>query len=199
MIKVENVSFGYLENQPILQNINFQIKEGEIIGIVGPSGYGKSTLAKIIAGVKKPDKGRVTVDGRAIKDNEFCPVQLIYQHPEKSLNPKWKMEKSLNECYEPDKATLKNFGIKEEWLSRWPIELSGGELQRFCLLRVLSPQVKYLVADEISTMLDAISQAQIWKILIKTVKERNLGLVIISHNKGMTEALCDKVIDITTL
>lgn len=75
-----------------------------------------------------------------------------------------------------------------------PAELSGGEMQRFCIARVLGPETKFLVCDEISTMLDAVTQAQIWQFILETAKERNLGLIVVTHNMALAEKVCDRII-----
>ncbi|MCG8484184.1 MAG: ABC transporter ATP-binding protein, partial [Clostridia bacterium] len=79
------------------------------------------------------------------------------------------------------------------WLKRWPIELSGGELQRFCIVRALNPQTKYIIADEITTMLDAITQAKIWHELLKICRARSLGVIVVSHEKSLLNRLCDRI------
>ena len=173
-----------------------KIDSSEVVGIVAPSGFGKSTLAKILAGYIKPDKGKVSLEGVHRKKGDFNPVQLIFQHPEKSVNPKWKMKKILNEAYEPSEEMIEAMGIKKEWLNRWPSELSGGELQRFCVLRALSPKTKFLIADEMTTMLDAITQAQIWQVVIKYCKDNNIGLIVISHDKDLVNRICDRIINL---
>lgn len=200
LLEAKNISFRYTEKSPlILEDVSFKVSEGERIGIVGPSGYGKSTLAKILAGYEKPTSGEVTLDGAPLPMKGYCPVQMIYQHPELSVNPRWKMAKTLNECWTPDKELLKKMGIEEAWLKRWPSELSGGELQRFCIARSLSPETKFLICDEISTMLDVITQAQIWNILLDTAKERNMGMVIITHNLALAERVCTKIVKVKEL
>ena len=121
---------------------------------------------------------------------------MIYQHPEQTFNPRWKMKKSLNECWEPDRKLLEAIGIEPEWMERWPAELSGGELQRFCIARVLSPETKLLICDEISTMLDVITQAQIWELILDIAEERQLGLVVVTHNMALAEKVCDNIISL---
>ncbi len=196
-LKIENISFAYdNKNELILSNVNLNIKSNEIVGLVGPSGIGKSTLAKIIAGYITQKEGNILLNGKPLKySNEGSPIQLIYQHPEKAVNPKWKMKKILNEWYEPDEKSIEAFGIEKDWMNRWPAELSGGELQRFCILRALSPEVKFLIADEISTMLDAITQAQIWEMLLKAAKERNIGILVVSHNDRLLEKICTRTVE----
>jgi len=105
--------------------------------------------------------------------------------------------KILNEYWKPDESFRKMMGIKEDWLSRKPNELSGGELQRFCIARVLGLQTKLLIADEISTMLDAITQAQIWAILLEHIKRENLGCVVVTHNVALAERICTRQIDLS--
>lgn len=196
-LKIENISFRYNDKSPwILKDINMKIESGERVGIIAPSGYGKSTLAKIIAGYENPTCGKILIDGKEINKNGFCPVQMIHQHPELSVNPRWKMEKILNECWNPDDKMLEKLGIEKEWLKRWPAELSGGELQRFCIARVLSPNTKFLICDEITTMLDVISQAQIWKALIEIADEKDYGMLIITHNMHLAERICTRIIDL---
>lgn len=124
---------------------------------------------------------------------------MIYQHPEVAINPRWKMEKILNEGWNPGKELLDEIGIEESWLNRWPSELSGGELQRFCIARALSPMTKFLICDEISTMLDVITQAQIWNLLLKISNKNNLGMLIVTHNIELAKRVSDKIINIKEL
>lgn len=196
LLKAENINFKYGGDKYILNNINLSVNSGEIVGIVAPSGFGKTTLAKILAGYIKPEKGVVSLEGYKNRKNAYNPIQLIFQHPEKSVNPKWKMKKILNESYEPTDEMIKAMGIKKEWLNRWPSELSGGELQRFCVLRALSPETKFLIADEMTTMLDAITQAQIWQVVIDYCKNKGIGLIVISHDRDLIGRVCDRVIDL---
>ena len=196
LLKAENINFKYRGDKYILNDINLSVSNNEVVGIVAKSGFGKTTLAKILAGYIKPDKGTVTLEGFNKRKNAFNPVQLIFQHPEKSVNPKWKMKKILNEAYEPSEKMIEAMGIKKEWMNRWPSELSGGELQRFCVLRALSPNTKFLIADEMTTMLDAITQAQIWQVVTKYCKENKIGLIVISHDKHLIKRICDRVINL---
>ncbi len=143
---------------------------------MGDSGSGKSTLCKIMAGYISHYSGEVTLDGKPIPNKDFYPIQLIFQHSEKTMNPKWKMEKVLNESWTPPQDLKDTFGLKQHWLTCWPNELSGGELQRFSILRALNPKTRFIIADEISTMLDAVTQVQIWEALINHCKANNIGI-----------------------
>ena len=200
LLEVKNVSYRYNKSSPwILEDVSFTIDSKERVALVGPSGYGKSTLAKIISGYIKPEKGEVLWDGKALPQNIYCPIQMIYQHPEKSVNPRWKMAKILNEAWEIDNNILQEMGIEKSWFNRWPNELSGGELQRFCIARVLGPETKFLVCDEISTMLDVITQAQIWNFLLKISQENELGMLVVTHNIELANRVCDRIIELPKL
>ncbi|AMK15644.1 ABC transporter ATP-binding protein [Methanobrevibacter olleyae] len=190
----KNISFKYSsQSKQILKDVNITIDNKKILGLFGDSGSGKSSLCKILAGHIKRYEGEVKCGGNKIP-NAFDPVQLIYQHPEKVMNPKWKMHEVLGESWDVPDDLLEDFGIQKSWLNRWPAELSGGELQRFSVLRALNPKTKFLIADEMTTMLDAITQVQIFDSVLKIVKERNMGLLVVSHDKDLMDIICDEVV-----
>lgn len=193
-LEAKNISFSYLDKKPVLSDIDFTVETGEIVGLTAPSGYGKSTLGKILAGYLKPDKGTVLLDGQSVDDKAFHPVQLIFQHPEKAVNPRWKMKKILTEAWVPPEEMIRKMGIEQGWMNRWPAELSGGELQRFCVLRALSPQTKFLIADEMTTMLDMITQAQIWRVVTEYAARKEMGIVVISHDTYLLKRLCSRIV-----
>lgn len=196
-LEAKNLCFRYSEKSPwILNDISLIVSAGERVGIVGPSGCGKSTLAKILSGYERPNSGELFYNGKPLPDKGYCPVQMIYQHPELSVNPRWKMAKILNEAWNPDEKILEKMGIEKAWLTRWPSELSGGELQRFCIARALSPQTKILVCDEITTMLDVITQAQVWNVLIDIAEERKMGMVVITHNIELANRVCTRIVEV---
>lgn len=196
VLEVKNVSFRYGNSPWILKDVSMEVEQGERVVILGPSGYGKSTLAKIIAGYLEPLSGKVLWNNHDLPQNCFCPIQLIYQHPEKALNPRWKMKKSLFEAGEPSEEVLSQVGIKEKWYDRWPNELSGGELQRFCVARVLKPETRLLIADEMTTMLDALNQAHIWNFILEYAEKHGMSIIAITHNKFLAEKLATRIISI---
>lgn len=199
ILEIKNVSFRYGDGPLILKNISFSVEKGERVAIFGPSGYGKSTLAKIIAGYLQPNEGEVLWEGKPLQQEGFCPIQLVYQHPEKALNPRWKMQKSLEEAGKPSEEILKAIGIQEKWYERWPNELSGGELQRFCIARILKPETRLLIADEMTTMLDALNQAHIWNFILEYAEKHDMILIAITHNKFLAEKIATRVIKIPEL
>ncbi len=195
----ENISFSYGKKNKILSNVNFKINSGEIVGIKGPSGQGKTTFAKILAGYIKPDSGLVKLGGKSIETKTYNPVQLIYQHPEKAVNPRWRLNKTLTESFPINQGVLDELNIKNEWIERYPHELSGGELQRLCIARVLHKDTKFLIADEMTSMLDAITQAKVWEFILKYVEKYNMGLIIISHENTLLSRLCTRIIDMSNM
>lgn len=194
LLKGENISFGYKRDNWILNDVNISLKSGEVLGLIGDSGSGKSTLCKILSGYENNYQGNLSIDGKEIRKKGYHPVQLVFQHPEKAVNPKWKMKDILNEGHDVPQDILDSFGIKQGWLNRWPNELSGGELQRFALARALSPKTKFLIADEITTMVDAITQAQIWNTVLDIAEKQNIGVLVVSHEKKLIEQLCHDTI-----
>ena len=191
-LKATNISFQYPSSKEyILKDIDISLDNTKITGLVGDSGSGKSTLCKILSGYVTNYEGSVTFDGNPLPKKGFKPVQLIYQHPEKVMNPKWKMEQVLKESWDVSDDLLNEFGIQKSWLTRFPQELSGGELQRFSVLRSLNPNTKFLIADEMTTMLDAITQVQILDSVLKIVKQRNMGFLLVSHDMDLVDTICD--------
>lgn len=196
-LEAKNVSFRYNERSPwILEDVTVMVEEGERVGLIGPSGYGKSTLLRLMGGYLKPASGEILLDGKPLEKRGVSPVQLIYQHPEKAINPRWKMKKVLEESGMFREEVMDALGIEKDWLGRYPRELSGGELQRFCVARSLFQGTRFLLADEMSTMLDVITQAQIWNLMVKEVQERNIGLLMVTHNKALAKQVCTRCIDL---
>ena len=194
-LKATNISFKYPSaKEYLLKDVNLELDNNKIMGLIGDSGSGKSTLCKILSGYVTNYEGSVTFDGNPLPKKGFKPVQLIYQHPEKVMNPKWKMEQVLKESWEVPDDLLNEFGIQKSWLTRFPQELSGGELQRFSVLRSLNPNTKFLIADEMTTMLDAITQVQILDSVLKIVKQRNMGFLLVSHDMDLVDTICDDTI-----
>ncbi len=198
MLKAEAISFRY-ENTPwLFENLTITLHPGEIVGMPGPSGQGKSTLARILAGYLSPHKGQVTLDGTPLTTTGFCPAQLLFQHPETALNPRWKLGDSVTEAHTPDSATLSSLNIEHHWLERFPHELSGGELQRLALARAMSPETRYLIADEMTAMLDPNTQAMVWDAVLAWAKSNDVGILAISHDRHLLQRVTDRIDDTFT-
>lgn len=195
-LKAEGISFRYEKGgRQILTDCSIEVSSGERLGLMARSGFGKTTLCKILAGYEKPEKGSVTLDGVPLESfGGMCPVQMIFQHPEQSVNPRWKMREVLREGGITLGEMTERLGIREEWLSRYPEELSGGELQRFCIARALGEKTRFLLADEITAMLDLVSQKEIWLFLLEELERRDIGLIAVSHSEKLLEEVCCRVV-----
>ncbi|MCI9129255.1 MAG: ATP-binding cassette domain-containing protein [Eggerthellaceae bacterium] len=190
MLSLRDISFRYGKTGPLVfDGFSLDVHPGDRLHLDAPSGFGKTTLCKIMAGYEVPISGSVTVDGKPLPRKGKCPVQLIGQHPERMLDPRCRMQVSLTEAGEIDEALLCRLGIQSAWLTRFPHELSGGELQRICIARALMANPAYLIADEISTMLDAVTQAQIWDVILTEADARGLGLVLTTHSPSLASHL----------
>ena len=156
-LEARDISFKYGKGtRQILDHVNLTVEPGESVGIMAPSGYGKTTLCKILAGYERPDSGEVLVDGIPVLElRGYCPVQMVWQHPELSVNPKRRLSTVLEEgdwTFEnpSERARIEaGLGIRDDWKDRFPVEVSGGELQRFCIARALGRRTELLIADEV--------------------------------------------------
>lgn len=201
-LEAKNISFRYLsEGRQILSQVDFTVESGQRVGLAAPSGFGKTTFCKILAGYEKPDFGQILLDGKPLSEfSGYCPVQMIWQHPELSVNPRRRLKTVLDEGDWPvpddgSKARIAGgLGIEDEWMDRFPVEVSGGELQRFCIARALGQGTKILLADEITTMLDLITQGQIWSFLLEEIKRRGISLVAVSHSEDLLEKICENIV-----
>ena len=199
-LEARHVFFRYEKRQPwILEDCSLEISKGECAALFAPSGYGKTTLSLLLAGYLKPERGQILLDGHSLPQKGLCPVQLIHQHPEKAINPRWRLRQVLEESGALKADMLEAFGIERAWLDRFPRELSGGELQRFCVARALLSGADYLICDEISTMLDVITQAQIWRVILDQAAARHMGILAVTHNRNLAKRIAGRVIDLAEL
>ena len=196
LLEARGVSFSYKKDVSVLEDIDFDIREGEIVGLYGPSGRGKSTLGYLLSGRIQPKKGEIRWDGKVLPRRGYHPVQLVYQHPERAVNPRWQLGKTLEESWNPPEHLRDALGIEDAWMKRWPNELSGGELQRFCIARALNPQTRILICDEITTMLDVITQAQVWHVIVDHARAHGMGVIAITHNLELANRICDRIVEI---
>ena len=193
----KNLTFQYDKGErKILNHLHIVLESGERLGMAAPSGFGKTTCCKILSGYEQPDEGEVLLDGRPLSAYKgYCPVQMIWQHPELAVNPKLRMKEILKEGDRLEGRIIRELGIEEGWMRRYPGELSGGELQRFCIARALGEGTKFLLADEITAMLDLITQSQIWNFLLKETSDRGIGLLVVSHSEELLKRLATRRVE----
>ena len=199
MLEAKDLSYRYGEDSPVLCNVSLRVADGERLALLGPSGRGKSTLALLLAGYLPPQKGTITLDGARLPKDCYNPVQLIYQHPEKAMDPRWKVGDTLREAWDVPEELLTAIGAEPDWLTRWPHELSGGQLQRLSILRALSPKTRVLIADEITASLDPITQAQIWSVILREIEKNRTMLIAITHNEALAQRICTRMVHIEDL
>ncbi|MBP2132196.1 peptide/nickel transport system ATP-binding protein [Methanomicrobium sp. W14] len=217
MLKGENLSKVYSSGiiSPVekkaVDNVSIEAGEGETVAIVGESGCGKTTLAKMLMGQIKPTCGEVYFYGKnitAMKNKELrglrTAFQLIPQHPDDAADPRWTLGKSVaeplviagktapGEIKEKVDKRIAEVGLGSELKERYPHEVSGGELQRMVIARALTLDPKVIISDEATSMLDVSVQAQIMSVLKQTRERQGCALVIITHDLGLAKAVADR-------
>ena len=197
ILEAHNLTFYYRKRKknPIIDSFELTISPGERVGLKGSSGRGKTTLCRLLAGYERPKRGQVLLDGKPVSEYRgACPVQMVWQHPETVVDPLLKLKETMAEAGGIDKRLVEKLHIEREWMERYPSELSGGELQRFCLARALRPETKILLCDEITAMLDLVTQAQIWEFLLEESRRREMGMLVVSHSEALLEKVCTRII-----
>lgn len=211
MLIARGLSYRYSRRGPwVLRDHDLDLAPGRMLGLRGPSGCGKSTLAAVVSGLRTPLSGTVEVDGVPLGTGAGPrPVQLVLQQPERAMNPRWKILDVLAEALTGSRTEARTEAaarveaewdahhglVSPDWLDRFPHEISGGELQRVNLARALFTSPAYLVADEISSSLDAITQTVLWHRLDHEVHERGLGVLAVSHDGPLLAQVADEVAD----
>ncbi len=184
----------------ICRNLGFVWPAGHrVVGLAGPSGSGKTTLARLLAGHRTGQSGAVRVGRRVQPIPGANPVQLALQNPELSLDPRWTVRQILHNGGTPDPQVLAALGIRREWSDRRPSELSGGEMQRVAVGRLLLPTTQYLICDEVTASLDAIAQADFWEALLSATRQMECRVLVISHDVFLLERICSTVLNIDDL
>lgn len=195
-----DVAIGYPGRAPLASGLSLSVEPGERLALLAPSGFGKSTLCRVLSGFMAPMRGEVRADGLRIPEPGCRAVQQLWQHPEQAFDPRLRMRRSLAEAggLEGDRWDLlsERFGLSAAWLSRFPAELSGGELMRCCIVRALMVSPRYLIADEATAMLDAVTQAQLVRALIDTQEEEGMGMIFVSHSPSLVRRVATRSIDL---
>lgn len=191
-------------------NVFFEIPRGKTLAIVGSSGSGKSTVARCVARLEKPDAGEIWINGREIaqasaKDRMFLrpEMQLVFQDPTTSMNPRFSVVETIEEplllqrrgSQEARRTRvaelMKEVGLQPEWMNRRVTELSGGQKQRIAIARALALKPKLLILDEAFTGLDLSTQAQIANLLLELQAVHSLTYLLISHDLTLVSRMAD--------
>jgi len=196
-----------------LDGISFNVKKGEILSIVGESGCGKSTTAKLMLKIEEPTSGDILFEGKDITKLEGDElreyrkkVQIIFQDPYSSLNPRWKVgqiigeplilntDMSDKEIKERVLYLMDKVGMLPEWYERYPHQFSGGQRQRIGIARALALNPEVIVCDEPVSALDVSIQAQVLNLLLELQEEFNLTYIFISHDLSVVEHISDRIV-----
>jgi peptide/nickel transport system ATP-binding protein len=192
-----------------VDNVDLRIARGEVVGLVGESGCGKSTLGRMVAGLLPASSGSVALDGQpmhALDAAQRLKVQMIFQDPYASLNPRLRVDRIVGEGalrqglidrggYDDYvSAQLRRAGLSPELRQRYPHQFSGGQRQRIGIARALAVQPQLLVCDESVAALDVSIQAQILNLFMDLREQLGLTYLFISHDLGVVEHLCDRVV-----
>ena len=192
-----------------LKDINFDIKEGEVVSLIGESGSGKTSISKIIVALLKA-KGQILFKGMDILENPKKingKIQMIFQSPYSSLNPKYKIKDIILEGIIYQKVLkkeenideyllniLNEVGLDKEVLNKYPHELSGGMKQRVGIARAVAVKPDLIIADEILTALDALTQIQILELFQKLKENKKISYLFISHDINVVKKISDRLL-----
>lgn len=194
ILEAKNISFRYgKDTRQILNDFSLQIESRERVGIVAKSGFGKTTFCKILAGYESRIRG-----GSAGRKTSVCLGRILSGADDLAASGAGGESPpadagSAEEGDEVEESVIRGLGIEKDWQNRFPAEISGGEMQRFCIARALGKRTRFLLADEISTMLDLITQSQIWSFLVEEVEKREIGLLAVSHSMPLLEQVCTRI------
>jgi peptide/nickel transport system ATP-binding protein len=206
LLKLESVSRDFdvsppwlnrvIEREPrrilrAVDHVSFEISQGETLALVGESGCGKSSVARLIAGLYAPTEGRIEFHGRRL--------QMIFQDPYASLNPRWRVRSIIAEPMQflkekkPAEEFLLQVGLSPDDAQRYPHEFSGGQRQRISIARALAGEPDLLICDEPTSALDVSVQAQILNLMAELQTRLALTYLFISHNLAVVSLVADRV------
>jgi len=213
ILEIENVSASYTGEAKVLKDIDLKIRRGRTVALVGESGSGKSTLARVITGLLTPMEGRIVFNSAelppALKSRNrenLRQLQMIYQMPDTALNPKQKINKILGrplKFYFGMKKRERNVRVKElleqielpeNYINRYPTELSGGEKQRICIARALAAKPELVICDEVTSALDQLVAEGILQLLQNLQNELHVSYLFITHDLATVKAIADEIV-----
>lgn len=214
LLRAEHLKKQYHRNsdgKSAIEDVSFEIMPGETLGLIGESGSGKSTIAKILTGIEHATDGTIWFHGKQITGKkEFKDaqreMQMIFQNPKSSLNPKMTVGQNLDDALHYYKKSTKKereeqcekimerVQLPEEYLLKYPQQLSGGECQRVCIARALLRHPSLLICDEATSALDVSVQKEITDLLKRIQKEEQMAILFISHDLPLVSKICDRVI-----
>ena len=205
LLTVENLSKEYIKKK-IINNVSFSMKKGEILGVLGKSGAGKSTIGKILLQLSRPTTGTILFEGKALSEVPRRDIQAIFQDPYTALNPSLKIGEILeepliaNEVFSKEERrkkveeTLIKVGLLETDYEKYPEELSGGQQQRVCIAGAIILSPKLIICDEPIASLDLAIQVQILDVIQKINQEEGISFIFITHNLPAVYRIADRIL-----
>ena len=205
LLTVENLSKEYIKKK-IINNVSFSMKKGEILGVLGKSGAGKSTIGKILLQLSRPTTGTILFEGKALSEVPRRDIQAIFQDPYTALNPSLKIGEILeepliaNEVFLKEERrkkveeTLVKVGLLETDYEKYPEELSGGQQQRVCIAGAIILSPKLIICDEPIASLDLAIQVQILDLIQKINQEEGISFIFITHNLPAVYRIADRIL-----
>lgn len=205
---VQNGIFKRTKNQ-VLEDINLKVNYGDIVGLIGESGSGKSTIAKIVLRIWEETSGKILLHEKDISsfDDLSREIQLVFQDPFSSLNPKLTIGKAISEVFHISDKKLKSKELKQKSIEliktvgltesdyyKYPHEFSGGQRQRICIAKALAKEPKFIVLDEAVSALDVSIQAKILNLLNQLKAKKGLTYLLISHDMNVVSYFCNKMV-----
>ena len=206
LLTVENLSKVYIKKK-IINNVSFSMKKGEILGVLGKSGAGKSTIGKILLQLSRPTTGSILFEGKVLSEVPRKDIQAIFQDPYSALNPSLKIGEILEEPLIANKVfqkkeerrkkveeTLVKVGLLESDYEKYPEELSGGQQQRVCIAGAIILSPKLIICDEPIASLDLAIQVQILDLIQKINQEEGISFIFITHNLPAVYRIADRIL-----
>ena len=206
LLTVENLTKVYVKKK-ILNNVSFSLKKGEILGVLGKSGAGKSTIGKILLQLSRPTTGTILFEGKVLSEVPRRDIQAIFQDPYSALNPSLKIGEILEEpliangVFQNKKErrkkveeTLVKVGLLESDYEKYPEELSGGQQQRVCIAGAIILSPKLIICDEPIASLDLAIQVQILDLIQKINQEEGISFIFITHNLPAVYRIADRIL-----
>lgn len=206
LLTVENLSKEYIKKKT-LNNVSFSMEKGEILGMLGKSGAGKSTIGKILLQLSRPTTGTILFEGKALSEVPRRDIQAIFQDPYTALNPSLKIGEILEEPLIANRVfqnkeerrkkveeTLVKVGLLESDYEKYPEELSGGQQQRVCIAGAIILSPKLIICDEPIASLDLAIQVQILDLIQKINQEEGISFIFITHNLPAVYRIADRIL-----
>ena len=205
LLTVENLSKEYIKKKT-LNNVSFSMEKGEILGMLGKSGAGKSTIGKILLQLSRPTTGTILFEGKALSEVPRRDIQAIFQDPYSALNPSLKIGEILEEPLIANgrflkeerrkkvEETLVKVGLLESDYEKYPEELSGGQQQRVCIAGAIILSPKLIICDEPIASLDLAIQVQILDLIQKINQEEGISFIFITHNLPAVYRIADRIL-----